>query len=149
MSSGSALGITLATASGVVGAAQITILGRFGHRIGVMEAVAFSTLVTATVGLVALLVVRQSVSGYGEGFRSPPWLWLAGVASTFIVFAFTVAAPRIGILATIGLSVTANLAMGAVIDRFGLLGAEPIALRWPRVLGIGLLFAGAVLALRK
>jgi transporter family-2 protein len=149
MSGGNALGVSLAAASGVAGAMQIAILGRFGHRIGILEAVAFSTLVTATVGFVALVVVRQGVAGYGDGFRSPPWFWLAGVASTFIVFAFTVAAPRIGVLATIGLSVSANLAMGAVIDRFGLLGVEPIPLRWPRVIGLTLLAAGTVLALRK
>jgi transporter family-2 protein len=149
MSGGNALGVTLAAASGVAGAAQIAILSRFGHRVGTMEAVAFSTVVTALVGAVALLVVRHSLAGYGEGFRSPQWLWFAGVFSTFIVFSFTVAAPRIGTFATIGLSITGNLAMGAVIDRFGLLGVEPIPLRWPRVLGILLLALGAALSLRK
>jgi transporter family-2 protein len=149
MSGGNALGVSLAAASGVAGAAQVAILSRFGHRIGTMEAVAFSTLVTAVVGVAALLLVRQSFAGYADGFRSPPWFWIAGVFSTFIVFSFTVAAPRIGTFATIGLSITGNLTMGAVIDRFGLLGVEPIPLRWPRVLGILLLAAGAALSLRK
>jgi uncharacterized membrane protein YdcZ (DUF606 family) len=39
--------------------------------------------------------------------------------------------------------------MGAVIDHFGLLGSDRIALHWPRVLGIVLLAAGAALSLRK
>jgi uncharacterized membrane protein YdcZ (DUF606 family) len=39
--------------------------------------------------------------------------------------------------------------MGAVIDRFGLFGVEEIAITWPRLLGIGLLAAGAALSLSK
>ena len=39
--------------------------------------------------------------------------------------------------------------MGAAIDRFGLFGSERIALHWPRVVGLALLGAGAVLSLRK
>jgi uncharacterized membrane protein YdcZ (DUF606 family) len=39
--------------------------------------------------------------------------------------------------------------MAALIDRFGWLGNEQIALNWPRVLGILLLAAGAALTLHK
>ena len=39
--------------------------------------------------------------------------------------------------------------MGAAIDRFGWFGSERIPLSWARVLGIGLLFVGAALSLRK
>jgi uncharacterized membrane protein YdcZ (DUF606 family) len=39
--------------------------------------------------------------------------------------------------------------MGVVIDRYGLFGVEKVPLTWPRALGVLLLAAGAVLALRK
>jgi uncharacterized membrane protein YdcZ (DUF606 family) len=39
--------------------------------------------------------------------------------------------------------------MGAVIDRYGLFGVDQIALGWPRLLGIGLLVAGAALSLSR
>jgi len=39
--------------------------------------------------------------------------------------------------------------MAALIDRFGLLGNDRIALHWPRVLGLVLLAAGAALTLRR
>ena len=39
--------------------------------------------------------------------------------------------------------------MGAVIDRFGLFGLEPIPIGWERALGIVLLAVGAALSLRK
>jgi uncharacterized membrane protein YdcZ (DUF606 family) len=39
--------------------------------------------------------------------------------------------------------------MAAAIDRYGWFGVEKVALTWPRALGLLLLAAGAVLALRK
>ena len=74
---------------------------------------------------------------------------LGGVAGLLIVFAITYAGPRIGVTATVAILIAGQLAMGAVIDRFGLLGSARIGLHWPRVLGIVLLAAGAALSLRK
>ena len=51
----------------------------------------------------------------------------------------TFAQPRIGATATIGILIAGQLAMGAVIDRFGLFGVDQIAISWPRALGIVLL----------
>ena len=51
--------------------------------------------------------------------------------------------------ATIALVITGNLAMAAVIDRFGLFGGKSIPLNWPRLIGIALLAAVAALTLRK
>jgi uncharacterized membrane protein YdcZ (DUF606 family) len=39
--------------------------------------------------------------------------------------------------------------MGVAIDRYGWFGVEQVALAWPRVLGVLLLAAGALLALRR
>ena len=67
----------------------------------------------------------------------------------FIVFTVTLAAPRIGAAATIGLVIAGQLVMGAAIDRFGLFGLERISLHWPRLLGLALLAAGAGLSLKR
>ena len=61
----------------------------------------------------------------------------------------TVVTPRIGAAATIGLLIAGQLAMGVVIDTYGLFGVEKVALSWPRILGVLLLAAGAVFALRR
>jgi transporter family-2 protein len=122
-------------------------MGRFGERIGTVEAIAFSTLVTATLSLGALLVARHSLVGYADGFRSPAWLWTAGVMSALIITALTFAAPRIGTTATIAILLAGNLTMAAVIDRFGWFGLDRIPLGWPRLLGLALLAVGAALTL--
>jgi transporter family-2 protein len=66
-----------------------------------------------------------------------------------VILSITFATPRIGAAATIGLLIAGQLAMGAVIDRFGLFGLDPIPIGWERGLGIVLLAVGAALSLRK
>jgi transporter family-2 protein len=124
-------------------------MGRFGERIGVVEAVAFASMVTTLVALASLLVVRQSLSGVVDGLRAPPWMWLAGVMSAFIVFAVALGPPRIGTTTTIALIIAGNLLMAALIDRYGLFGLDRIGLTPIRVLGIVLLGVGAALTLYR
>ena len=135
--------------AGVAGSVQVAIMSRFGERVGIFEALAFSTLVTAVLSCAVLLAARQTVSGYADGLRAPSWLWAAGVMGLIVILSITYATPRIGAAATIGLLIAGQLAMGAAIDRFGLFGLEQIPISWQRALGIGLLAVGAALSLRK
>lgn len=144
-----ALSVVLAVAAGLAGSIQVAVMGRFGDRVGTLEALAFSTAVTAAITFAALLVVRHRVDGFASAARQPAWLWIGGVMGAFIVFTITVAGPRIGTTATVALLIAGQLAMGAVIDRYGLFGLDRIGLHWPRVLGIVLLAAGAALSLKK
>ena len=74
-------------------------------------------------------------------------MWLGGVMGLTVVFAITFAQPRIGATATIGILIAGQLAMGALIDRFGLFGVEQIAISPARLVGIALLGIGAALSL--
>jgi bacterial/archaeal transporter family-2 protein len=147
MASGSAIAVVVCVVAGLGGAVQAAIMGKFGERIGVVEAVAFSSLVTTALAVAVVLASRQTLSGISEGFGVPPWLWLGGVMSALIVFAVALAPPRIGTTTTIGLIIAGNLVAAAVIDRYGLFGLERIGLTAPRVLGIVLLAVGAGLTL--
>jgi bacterial/archaeal transporter family-2 protein len=141
--------VTLCVAGGLAGAVQAAVMGRFGERVGTIEAFAFATFLTAAIAAALLVVARQSVDGYAEAARQPPWLWTAAAMGALIVLGITFAAPRIGTTATIGIITAGNLAMAAVIDRFGLFGLDRIALTWTRIAGIVLLAAGAALTLKK
>lgn len=149
MSGGNALAVVLALSAGLAGSVQAAVMGKLGERVGIFEALGFSTVVSIVIGLCVLLVVRQSFDGIGAAARQPVWLWTGGALSAFIVLAITVGPPRIGVTATVGIVIAGNLVMAALIDRFGWLGNEQIALNWPRVLGIAFLAAGAALTLRK
>jgi transporter family-2 protein len=144
-----ALAALLALAAGLGGAVQIAVQGRLGERVGSLEAMATASLIGAVVALGVLLVARQSLSGVGEAAGAPKWMLLGGVMSAVIILAITVAGPRIGIVATSAVLIAAQFSLAAIIDKFGWFGVNQIALSWPRVLGIVLLFVGAALTLRK
>jgi transporter family-2 protein len=149
LSGGTALAVALATAAGLAGSVQVAVMGRFGERVGVLEALAFATLLTAVLSAAVLVVARQSLGAYVDGARSPLWLWSAAVMSLVVILAITFATPRIGAAATIGILIAGQLAMGAAIDRFGLFGLEKIPIDATRIAGIALLAVGAALSLKK
>jgi len=150
VSGGTAAAASLALVAGLAASIQVAVMGRFGQRIGSFEALAaslaFSTLVATTV----LLVVRQSLAGFEDALRSPWWYWIGGGGmGVVVVLTITVVTPRLGAAATIGLLIAGQLAMGVAIDRYGWFGVDRVALTWPRALGVLLLAAGALLALRR
>lgn len=149
MTGGTALAVAMTALAGLAGSVQVAVMSRFGERIGTFEALAFATLVTAVLSCAVLVLARQSLGGYADGVRAPVWLWSAGIMGLIVILSITYATPRIGATATIGLLIAGQLAMGAVIDRFGLFGLDQIAIGWPRLLGIALLAAGAALSLKK
>ena len=149
MSSGTAVAVSLTVVAGLAGAIQAAVMGELGQRVGIAPALAFAVLVSLVCAIALLVAWERSFGGLADAARQPAWLWLGGVMSVFIVLAITVAAPRIGVAATIGIVIAGNLVMGALIDQYGLLGQEQASLTWPRLLGLLLLAIGAALSLDR
>lgn len=147
--SGSAFAVVLASLAGIAGSIQVAVMGRFGERIGVLAALAFSTLLTGVLALVVLAAAKGSVGGYADALRQPPWLWIGSAMGLLVVLSITYAGPRIGTTATVAILIAGQLAAAAVIDRFGLFGVEQAGIGPRRVLGIVLLAAGAALTVRR
>jgi bacterial/archaeal transporter family-2 protein len=145
----SALAALLAALAGLAGSVQAGVMGRLGSRVGVLEALAFSSALQALLTGLLVLAFRHDLDGYGAAARQPLWLWAGGVMGAVIVFTVTFATPKIGTAATIGILVAGQLAMGVAIDRFGLFGFDQIAIAWPRAVGIVLLGVGAALSLYR
>ena len=61
------LAVALAVAAGLAGAVQAAVMGELGGRVGVFPALAFSGLVSLALGLVLLLLARQSFGGLANG----------------------------------------------------------------------------------
>ena len=148
MSGGTAAAATLALVAGLAGSIQVAVMGRFGERIGSYEAIAANLLFSTLIATTLLLVLRQSLAGFGEALHSPWWYWVGGGGmGVVVVFTITVVTPQIGATATIGLLIAGQLAMGVLIDRYGWFGVEQVPLNWPRIVGVLLLAVGALLAL--
>jgi len=150
VSGGTAAAATLALVAGLAGSIQVAVMGRFGERIGSYEAIAANLLFSTLIATTLLLLLRQSLAGFGDALHSPWWYWVGGGGmGVVVVFTITVVTPTIGATATIGLLIAGQLAMGVLIDRYGWFGVEQVPLNWPRIVGVLLLAVGALLALRK
>jgi bacterial/archaeal transporter family-2 protein len=144
-----ALTVLLAIVAGVAGSVQVAVMAKLGDRVGVLAALAWATTLAAVLAVALLVVAKQSLAGFFEAARQPVWLWSGALMSIVIVLAITIAGARIGVIATISILIAGQFAMGAAIDRYGLLGADRIGVGWTRVLGIVLLGIGAALTLRR
>ena len=146
----SGLAIALAVLGGLAGSVQVAVMGRFGERVGVFEALAFSTAIQLVLSAVVVLAVRAGgIGGLRHVGNTPVWMWIGGLMGFTVVSSITFAQPRIGATAVIGILIAGQLVMGAIIDRFGWFGVEQIGISWPRALGIGLLGVGAALSLAR
>ncbi len=143
------MAVGLTVVAGLAGAIQAAVMGELGERVGIAPALGFAVIVSLVCALALLLVWERSFAGIRSAAQEPAWLWLGGLMSVFIVLAITVATPRIGVAATIGIVIAGNLVMGALIDQYGLLGQEQVTLTWPRIAGLLLLAVGAGLSLDR
>lgn len=143
------LAAMLAVTAGLFGAVQVAVMGKLGERIGSLEAVMVAAIVTGLLVLPVLVVARQGVGGLGETLSQPWWMLTGGALGAFIVLSITIAGPKIGTTAVVGLLIAGQLVAATLIDRYGWFGFDRVALDWPRVLGIVLLAAGAALTLRR
>ena len=75
----SALAVALATLAGLAGSIQVAVMGRFGGRIGVFEALVFSTAVQLVLSALLLVVVRSETGGLQQALRTPAWMWIGGL----------------------------------------------------------------------
>src|SRR5437870_1372017 len=101
--SGSAAVALLCVIAGFAGSIQVAVMARLGDRVGIAEALAFATVLSAALATLILLVLRGSLDGFTASARQPAWLWLGAVMSLFILFTITLAGARIGPAATIGI----------------------------------------------
>jgi len=123
-------------------------MGRFGGKVGVFEALAFSTAIQLVISFLVLLVLRGGgIGGLRHVTDTPVWMWAGGLMGFTVVTSITFAQPRIGATAVIGILIAGQLVMGAVIDRYGLFGVEQIGISPARAIGIALLGIGAALSL--
>ena len=147
--SSTSVAASLAFLAGLAGAVQVAVQGRLGERVGTLEALTCAVVIATVTSVTLLLIARRSLDGMREGFAAPKWMLVGGLMTIVIVGAITIAGPRIGIVATSAFLIVGQFALAAMIDRLGWFGVEPVALAWPRILGLALLAAGAALTLKR
>src|SRR5207245_9980190 len=107
------LAVALAVLAGLAGSVQVAVMGRFGGRIGVLEALSFSTAVQLVFSVLILLAVRGGLGGLPQALKTPAWMWIGGLMGLTVVTAITFAQPRIGAAATVGVMIAGQCMMSA------------------------------------
>jgi transporter family-2 protein len=112
----------------------------------------WAALISFLVGSAALLAVALAVSPRPSvaGLRDLPWYaWVGGFYGAFFVAVATFTAPRLGIGVLLTAAIAGQLAAALVLDHFGMLGLDRHPINLARLLGLGLVVAGAVLVRRS
>ena len=98
-------------------------------------------------GLLGILLVqlffRQPLPGTHTISAVKPWAWLGGLISIASTMAGLMLAQKMGSGLFTGLTLTASLVTSVVLDQFGLIGFAQKTTSPTRLVGCGLMIAGA------
>jgi transporter family-2 protein len=137
--------IVVGLIGGIAVGLQVPMSGALSARLGPLG----SSMIIHAGGAIlsAVLLVVASVFGRGVNWREidhmpKPYL-LAGVLGVVLYLTLAYTLPRVGVTVSIALLILAQLVVGLIFDHFGLMGLPQHALSLPRLLGAGLLVAGA------
>jgi transporter family-2 protein len=110
----------------------------------------WAALVNFAVGLVALaawLAATRAPLPFALA-RAPAWAWTGGLLGAFYVTAVVILAPRLGVAATLALSIAGQMVGALLVDHYGLLGLAVRPVTAQRVVGAVLLVVAVVLVRR-
>ena len=116
---------------------------RMGDKAGVLETNAYVQLTGFVLALIIALIF-----GKGDIRQMPqaPWYaWLGGVLAPVITVTVMLSVGALSPTVAISTILLSQLAVAALIDALGIMGAEQIAFTWKKLLGLGLMAGGVIL----
>ena len=127
-------------------AIQMPMTALIAEKLGLL----WSLLIVNLSGLaVVVLILMSRTLPMSAAWRSIPWyVYVAGPLGMGVMAGLAYAIPRIGITATLVLSIAAQLLVGVLLDRIGFLGMELRALDVSRIVGIAVVAIGTWLVVR-
>lgn len=144
-----AVAASLALVAGAAAAFQIGVQAQLGGRIGAIESAVVATWVGSALTASFLLLVHRGIGGFRQIGEVRWWMFLGGVLGSLYIFSIAVAGLRIGVVATVALFLTSQLATATLIDGFGWLRAVRVDVTATRLIGLAFLAVGAFMALRR
>ena len=138
--------ILMALTGGLI-AMQAPINAGLGRQTGSIAA-AFISFGIGTVLLAAIMVIAGQAGGLSAALDVRWYYLIGGILGAAYVFSALTAVSSIGAGSVAAATITGQLTLSVVLDRFGFLGLEQQAITAPRVAGIVLLLAGTYLIVR-
>lgn len=138
--------VVTAVIGGIAVVLQAQFMGVMDQSLGTIESI-FITYGSG--GLVVGLTMLAMRGGNLAAWRTLPWyVPLAGVAGLIIVGSIGYVTPRLGLVATFTIFVAAQFICGALIDHFGLFGADIRPIDYSTLAGMAIVLAGVWLIVK-
>jgi transporter family-2 protein len=138
--------IIIAAIGGIAVTLQAQFMGIMDRSIGTLESM-FITYGTG--GLLIGIAMLVNRGGNLVAWKDVPWYVLtSGVLGLVIVGTIGYSTPRLGLVAALTILVASQFIVGALLDHFGILGAELRPLDMARLTGIGVMLLGVWLVIR-
>ena len=141
------LAVFLMAAVGGLIALQAPVNANLGKATGSIEA-SFVSFAVGTLVLACILALSGRIAGVGEATTVPWYYLVGGLLGAAYVFTALTLVEEIGAGGVAAATVTGQLTLSVLLDRFGVLGLDETPLTWERVLGVVLLLAGTYLVVR-
>lgn len=137
---------------GVVGGAamglQSPMYSMINQQLGVLESVVIVHITGSAAALLTLFVFRKGIGNLGK-WRTLPWYLLAaGMLGVVVISSYTFMIPRLGVTASVLITVTTQMAFSSVWDHYGFLGAAVRRMNFQRLAGIAVMFLGVWVTVR-
>ena len=137
------LGFIFCALAGAAMSVQGVMNTRLGEGIGTMEA---NTLVQCTAAVLSVLALFVHRTGSFSQLSSVPWYYmLGGVLGLVITVTVMLGIGALSPTVAVSVILISQLAVAALIDALGLMGAERVALDWQKGLGLALMVGGVLL----
>ena len=137
------LGFIFCALAGAAMSVQGVMNTSLGEGIGTMEA---NTLVQCTAAVLSVLALFVHRTGSFSQLGSVPWYYmLGGVLGLVITVTVMLGIGALSPTVAISVILISQLAVAALIDALGLMGAERVALDWQKGLGLALMVGGVLL----
>jgi transporter family-2 protein len=135
----------------VIGGVAITLQGQFMGLLEQAMGTRESVFITYASGgaIIATYMLLRSGSRLDQWREIPPYAFTTGMLGLVIVGTIGYVVPRLGVASGFTLLVASEFIAAAVIDNFGLFGAEMRPLDSARVLGLVIILVGVWLVVRR
>ena len=137
------MGIIFSIIAGAAMSFQGVINTRLGEKVGLYEANAFVQGTAFALALIAMFVFGK---GNIREILSADKIYLTGgILGLIITITVMLGIKDLSPLISISIILVSQLTVAAIIDAFGLLGTEKVAIGFTKILGFVLMVAGVVL----
>ena len=108
-----------------------------------------SLVVSCSAVMVVMLIFKVPRPTIGALQEGPWWIWFGGIAGVLYITAALILVPKLGALNFIMAVIIGQLTISVIIDYFGLVGLPKQPLNVQKMIGISVVLAGFLIAVRS